>query len=226
MPVDARGLFRSNRRPRDDCDRRLIPHICQRRACQRVGDGSAQIARSLHCWRARRISDRLPWIFRCRPFLAELLLRPDRSWKECLAGPARGEHRPLHCRRDICLWPYQASLASIRTGWANRRVSAAGTQRHILALPPWLLGRQGDVGRHLDAPHYREVEVNKAGEQKQETTMKTRRTQKLMAAALVGALAFTMAATTLPAQESHYAKLANAPFPDGYPAKESVQPLK
>ena len=56
--------------------------------------------------------------------------------------------------------------------------------------------------------------------------MKTRRTQKLMAAALVGALAFTMAATTLPAQESHYAKLANAPFPDGYPAKESVQPLK
>src|SRR5271167_5216386 len=56
--------------------------------------------------------------------------------------------------------------------------------------------------------------------------MKTRRTQKLMAAALVGALAFTMAVTTLPAQESHYDKLANAPFPGGYPAKESVQPLK
>jgi hypothetical protein len=50
-----------------------------------IGGGSAQIARSLHCWRARRISYRLAWIFRCRPFLAEFLLRAGRSLKECLA---------------------------------------------------------------------------------------------------------------------------------------------
>src|SRR5271166_3427579 len=56
--------------------------------------------------------------------------------------------------------------------------------------------------------------------------MKTQRTQKLMAAALACALAFTVAAINLAAQESHYDKLANAPFQGGYPAKQSVEPLK
>ena len=56
--------------------------------------------------------------------------------------------------------------------------------------------------------------------------MKTMHTKNRIAAALTCALAFTMATTTLPAQEGHYHKLANAPFPGGYPAKESVQPLK
>jgi hypothetical protein len=56
--------------------------------------------------------------------------------------------------------------------------------------------------------------------------MKTMHTKNRIAAALACALAFTIAATTLPAQESHYDKLANAPFPGGYPARESVQPLK
>src|SRR5271157_3144565 len=56
--------------------------------------------------------------------------------------------------------------------------------------------------------------------------MKTQRTQKLTAAALACALAFTVAAINLAAQERQYDKLANAPFPGGYPAKQSVEPLK
>ena len=54
--------------------------------------------------------------------------------------------------------------------------------------------------------------------------MKTSHTLNLLAVALIGALAFT--APHVEAQESHYDKLANAPFPGGYPAKESVEPLK
>ena len=42
-------------------------------------------------------------------------------------------------------------------------------------------------------------------------------------AALVGLLACAVPAL---AQDSHYEQLANAPFPGGYPAKESVIPLE
>jgi hypothetical protein len=55
------------------------------------------------------------------------------------------------------------------------------------------------------------------------------KTKPILAAALVGALAFGAGCATTQtrtAQESHYEKLANAPFPGGYPAKESVEPLK
>jgi len=45
----------------------------------------------------------------------------------------------------------------------------------------------------------------------------------LRGAALIGLLGFAMPAL---AQESHYEQLANAPFPGGYPAKESVAPLE
>jgi hypothetical protein len=47
-----------------------------------------------------------------------------------------------------------------------------------------------------------------------------------VAAALVGVFAMCCCATQILAQESRYDKLANAPFPGGYPAKESVQPLE
>ncbi len=56
--------------------------------------------------------------------------------------------------------------------------------------------------------------------------MKTISKQNLIAAALVGALSLCGCATQKLSQDSRYEQLANAPFPGGYPAAESVAPLK
>ena len=45
-------------------------------------------------------------------------------------------------------------------------------------------------------------------------------------AALVTRLAMSGYATQVLAQDSRYDQLANAPFPGGYPAKETAAPLK
>ena len=56
--------------------------------------------------------------------------------------------------------------------------------------------------------------------------MRDTSTRNFLVAVLVTALAMSVATTQILAQESRYDKLANAPFPGGYPAKESVQPLE
>jgi hypothetical protein len=56
--------------------------------------------------------------------------------------------------------------------------------------------------------------------------MKTTRTQNLIAAALVGALPMSGLATPALAQETHFDKLANLPFEEGRPTKETAQTLR
>jgi hypothetical protein len=53
--------------------------------------------------------------------------------------------------------------------------------------------------------------------------MNTTRTQNLLATSLDGALAFTTAVA--PAQISHFDKLANLPFKENRPTKETAQTL-
>ena len=52
------------------------------------------------------------------------------------------------------------------------------------------------------------------------------RAPSLLAAALIGALAVSGFATLTRAQESHFDKLANLPFAEGRPTKETAQTLR
>ena len=56
--------------------------------------------------------------------------------------------------------------------------------------------------------------------------MKTTRTQCLLAAALVGALAMIGLTTQALAQETYFDKMANLPFAEGRPTKEAAQTLR
>jgi hypothetical protein len=73
---------------------------------------------------------------------------------------------------------------------------------------------------------HREDEMNKPIKRRHDTTMKTSRTQNLIAAALVGVLAMSALATRALAQETHFDKLANLPFTEGRPTKETAQTLR
>ena len=56
--------------------------------------------------------------------------------------------------------------------------------------------------------------------------MTTTRTLNLLAAALLGVLAMSGLATQALAQETHFDKLANLPFAEGRPTKETAQTLR
>ena len=56
--------------------------------------------------------------------------------------------------------------------------------------------------------------------------MKTTRTRNLLAAALAGGLAMNGLATQAFAQETSFDKLANLPFAEGRPTKETAQTLR
>jgi hypothetical protein len=72
----------------------------------------------------------------------------------------------------------------------------------------------------------REGEVNKPINFRKDTTTKTTPSHIFITAALVGALAMSGLTTQALAQETHFDKLANLPFAEGRPTKETAQTLR
>jgi hypothetical protein len=68
--------------------------------------------------------------------------------------------------------------------------------------------------------------VNKAINFRKDTTTKTTTCQIFITAALVGALAMSRLTTQALAQETHFDKMANLPFAEGRPTKETAQILR
>jgi hypothetical protein len=68
--------------------------------------------------------------------------------------------------------------------------------------------------------------VNKAINFRKDTTTKTTTSHIFIASALVRVLAMSALATRALAQETHFDKLANLPFTEGRPTKETAQTLR
>ena len=89
-----------------------------------------------------------------------------------------------------------------------------------------LLAGAGHPRRHLDAAAGREGEVNRPITFRKDTTTKTTTSHIFTTAALVGALAMSGLTTQALAQETHFDKLANLPFAEGRPTKDTAQTLR
>ena len=78
----------------------------------------------------------------------------------------------------------------------------------------------------MAAAGHRDGEVNKPIKLGKGVNMKTTHSRSLFAAARVGVLAMSALATQAFAQETSFDKLANLPFAEGRPTKETTQTLR
>jgi hypothetical protein len=76
------------------------------------------------------------------------------------------------------------------------------------------------------AAGHRDGEVNNPIKHREGMNMRSTRTRKFLTAALVGVLATSVLATQTLAQETSFDKLANLPFSEGRPTKETAQTLR